>query len=50
MKETLLSYMGIAFTVIIISALIFIVGYKMLENESDQYKTHIETNINDAIN
>jgi hypothetical protein len=41
--------MKLALTAIVISALIFIVGYKMLENESDQYKTHIETNLNDAL-
>jgi competence protein ComGF len=40
--------MKLAITVVVISALLFIVAYKMLDEESDEYKTDIETNLNEA--
>jgi len=49
MNKTLATFMKLALTATVISALIFIVCYKMLEDESDEYKTYIETHTNDAL-
>jgi F0F1-type ATP synthase membrane subunit b/b' len=49
MNTTLTTFMKMAITVVVISALLFIVAYKMLDEESDEYKTHIEENVNEAL-
>ena len=41
--------MKIAITVVTITSFIFFTAYKMLDEESDEYETHIETHQNDAL-
>jgi hypothetical protein len=41
--------MKIAITVVVISSFIFFTALKMLDEESDKYKNHIETNQNEAL-
>ncbi|MFE8703930.1 hypothetical protein ACFYKX_25490 [Cytobacillus sp. FJAT-54145] len=42
MRESLATFMKIASCVIAVSAFIFYVSYKLLEDESDKYITHLE--------
>lgn len=49
MNTTLSTFMRIALTATVIAALVFVVAYKMLENESDKYKNHIEIHETEAL-
>lgn len=49
MNTSLATFMKIALTATVIAALIFAVAYRMLEDESDKYKTHIETHQAEAL-
>jgi hypothetical protein len=40
--------MKLALTTVVIAGLIFYVAYKMLDDETTKYQTHIETHLNEA--
>lgn len=49
MNDTLAKFMKVALTTIVISALIFVVAYKMLADQSDKYQKHIEDRKTEAL-
>lgn len=49
MNITLGTFMKVALTVTVIVALLFMVGYKLVDDESANYKSKIETFQNDSI-
>lgn len=49
MNKTLATFMKIALTAVVISGLLFYVGYKMLDDESDLYEEYVETEVNDVL-
>ncbi|WP_209124350.1 hypothetical protein [Alkalihalobacillus sp. BA299] len=50
MGTSLATFMKIAVTVIVISAILFSVGYQMIEDESNSYDQEIIDYKNDALN
>lgn len=50
MNTSLATFLKIAVTVVVISALLFSVGYQMIQNESHSYDQEIVNFKNDALN
>jgi hypothetical protein len=50
MGTSLATFMKLAVTVIVISAILFSVGYQMIETESNSYDQEIVDNKNSALN
>ncbi|MDX1805859.1 MAG: hypothetical protein R3267_02380 [Paenisporosarcina sp.] len=49
MNETLAKFMGLAVTALVIGGLVFGSLFLVIKNESSEYETHMNDNMNDVI-